>query len=285
MENKNGKYDVLIEKFKTLMDVLVRHSRTEWGGMDSEGLVMVIDQDTHPEANGDLYTLDEVAKIMSMSVLTIRQYVRIGKLRAIKEWRNWMVPSNEIARLMYEKTRGIELKQKDSMFVIIDASIEEEENYYSSIYKYKFLTIDDVLNISGTDYNVHKIAEYEKLFEPLPVDSIWIEVVSNIPDFFRKTGDVPMKRKTDGKINLNTDIQVAPTTLEKIINETDDFLYSEDVDRDIKSLFGNPSDNETVYKIYKAVLNLSAKIGRMKNEINSKNDYIKELEEKRDPNE
>ena len=282
MENKNGQFNVLIEKFKTLIEVLVNHSRTEWGGIDNEGLEMVINQETHLKANEDLYTLEEVAEIMSMSVLTIRQYVRMGKLRAIKEWRNWMVPSNEVARLMYEKKNGVELKQKDSMFVIMDASIEEEENFYSAIYKYKFLTIDDVLNISGTEYNSFKVREYEKLFEPSSIDNIWIEVVSNIPDFFRKTGNVKFqnKKNTNEKVNLNTDIQVAPTIIEKILKEPDNFLYSEAVDNDIKSLFGSPNDMNTVYKIYKATLNLSTKISRMQNEINFKNEYIKELEEK-----
>lgn len=273
-------------KFNTLINVLVNHSRTEWGGMDNEGLEMVINQETHLKANEDLYTLEEVAEIMSMSVLTIRQYVRMGKLRAIKEWRNWMVPSNEIARLMYEKKNGVELKQKDSMFVILDASIEEEENFYSAIYKYKFLTIDDVLNISGTVYSSFKVHEYEKLFEPSPIDSVFIEVVSNIPDFFRKTGDVKFQKKKNAneKINLNTDIQVSPTTIEKILRESDTFLFSEDVENDIKSLFGNPSDINTVYKIYKAVLNLSTKISGMQYQINFKNEYIKELEEKGDIN-
>lgn len=281
MMKKNEQFNVLIEKFKTVIDVLVSHSRTEWGGMDSEGLIMVIDQETHPEANADLYTLEEVAKIMSMSVLTIRQYVRMGKLKAIKEWRNWMVPSNEIARLMYEKKNGVQLKQRDSMFVIMDASIEEEKDYYSAIYKYKFLTIDDVLNISGTEYNAHKVAEYEYLFEPSRIDSIWIDVISNIPDFFRKTGDIPYtnEKNSNGKININTDIHVAPSVIEKILNDTDEYLYSEDVDDDIKTLFGDPSDIDTVYKIYKAVLNLSTKIGRMQDDINGINEYLKELKE------
>lgn len=280
MENKTGQFDVMIQKFETLIEVLVNHSRTEWGGMDGKGLVMLIDQETHPKANEDLYTLEEVAEIMSMSVLTIRQYVRMGKLKAIKKWRNWMVPSNEIARLMYEKKNGVELKQKDSMFVIIDASIEEEENFYSAIYKYKFLTIDDVLNISGTEYNAHKIREYEKLFEPSPIDSIWIEVVSNIPDFFRKTGDVPLQRKKDSKekIKLVTDIQVAPTIIEKVLSQTEELLYSKDVDGDIQSLFGNTSDTYTVYKLYKTVLNLSTKISKLQSEISNKNEYIKYLE-------
>ena len=285
MENRNGQFDVLlIEKFQTLIEVLVNHSRTEWGGMNGDGLVIVIDQETHPKANEDLYTLEEVAQIMSMSVLTIRQYVRMGKLRAIKEWRNWMVPSNEIARLMYEKKNGVELKQKDSMFAILDASIEEEENFYSAIYKYKFLTIDDVLNICGTEYNVYKVKEYEKLFEPSSIDCIWIDAVSNIPDFFRKTGDVRFQKENNDneKINLNTDIQVSSNTIEKILREPDAFLFSEVVENDIKSLFGNPSDINTVYKLYKTVINLSTKISRMQYEIDLKNEYIKELEEKGD---
>ena len=284
--NKTGQFDLLIKKFETLIEVLVNHSRTEWGGMDGKGLVMLIDQETHPKANEDLYTLEEVAEIMSMSVLTIRQYVRMGKLKAIKKWRNWMVPSNEIARLMYEKKNGVELKQKDSMFVIIDASIEEEENLYSAIYKYKFLTIDDVLNICGREYSTFQVLEYMKLFEPSPIDSIFIEVVSNIPDFFRKTGDVEFQKKQNAneKINLNKDIQVSPSTIDKILKEPDTFLFSEDVENDIKSLFGNAGDINTVYKIYKAVINLSTKIRGMQHDINFKNEYIKELEEKEDKN-
>lgn len=282
MESKKGQVDESIEKYKVLMEVLVDHSRTEWGGMDVEGLLMLVDQETHPKANEDLYTLEEVAEIMSMSVLTIRQYVRMGKLRVIKVWRNWMVPSNEIARLIYEKKNGVALSQRQSMFVIMDASIEEEENFYSAIYKYKFLTINDVLNICGTKYNAHKIREYENLFEPSPIDSIWIDVVSNIPDFFRKTGDVPFqgKKNSNKKLNLNTDIQVSPAIIEKVLREPDKFLYSNDVEKDIQLLFGNPSDINTVHKMFKAILNLSIKIGRMQSEINLKNEYIKELEEK-----
>ena len=56
--------------------------------------------------NQDLYTLTEVSTILSMSIVTIRQYVRTGKLKAIKKWRNWYVSSNEIAKMIYrEKIR------------------------------------------------------------------------------------------------------------------------------------------------------------------------------------
>lgn len=275
MEKENGRYDVMLNKLNALSEVLANHSRTEWGGLDGKRLVMLIDQEVHPHANDDLYTLDEVAQILTMSVLTIRQYVRMGKLKAIKKWRNWMVPSNEIARLIYEKNNGIELNKRDSMFVIMDASIEEEETFFTAIYKYKFLTIDDVLNICETEYNSIKVREYEKLFERSPIDSIWIEVVSNIPAFFRKTGDVPFqKEKKDGKININTDFQVSPLVIEKILSETERFLYSDDAEEDIKALFGNPNEIDTVYKMYKTLLNLSKKIERLQHEIDCKNEII-----------
>ena len=270
----------LTEKFEAFLEVLVDHSRTEWGGMNGERLSMIIDQSTHPHAHDDLYTLDEVAEIMSMSVITIRQYVRMGKLNAIKVWRNWMVPSNEIARLIYEKKHGVKIRNEDSMLVLIDATIEDEDDFYSSIYKYKFLTIDDALNISGEDYSSRKVKEFLNLFEPSPVSSVWIEIVSNIPDFFRKTGDVSFKDTTniEKNIDLNKDVQVSARALELILNDPEELFYSEDVMKDIDKLYGDSHDKNTVLKLYKTIINLSLKIQTLESQLKDRKEYIQELE-------
>jgi hypothetical protein len=266
------------KKLEVLMRVLVDHSRTEWDGMDGERLFMLLKQDKHPKANDDLYTLDEVAEIVNMSVITIRQYVRMGKLQAKKEWRNWMVSSNEIARLMYEKKSGEEVSQNDTMLVIIDALLDDYNSDIAAIHKYKSLKIDDVLDICGTEYNSKKIEQFGQLFERSPIGSVLIEIVSNIPNFFRKTGDLPTGKKSGS--NLLDGYLVKQSIVQKTLDESYELLNSETPLDDIKGLFGNVNEIDTLLKIYKTMLGFSLKITNLSAQVEGNIDYIKQLEEK-----
>lgn len=44
--------------------------------------------------------------------------VRQDRLKAIRQWKNWMVPSNEVARLVYQKKYGKEIEPNEIMLVV-----------------------------------------------------------------------------------------------------------------------------------------------------------------------
>lgn len=258
----------MVSKANIIGNILVDYSRTEWDGMDGERLLMLLDQEQHPTANDDLYTLEEVAKILSMSVVTIRQYVRMNKLKAIKVWRNWMVNSNEVARLFYEKNTGKNINSKTTMFTIIDASVSEYDMSILSINKHKFLSPDDIADICGNEYHSIKVDTYERLFENNPTDTIYIEIVSNIPNFFRKTGDIPIPDNEKKQVDLSN-YQVKQDITEKILQESYYLIQSETPKEDIEELFGKFEEKETIFKIYRTMLAFSKKYKKQQHHIQS----------------
>lgn len=269
----------LAKKINVIGGTLADFSRTYWDGLDGEELLILLDQEQHPTANNDLYTLEEVAEILSMSVVTIRQYVRMKKLNAIKKWRNWMVNSNEIARLIYEKKTGKEINPRTTMLTIIDASINEEDMSIMSINKYKILSPDDVADISGDKLDHMKINAYQHLFENAPVGTNFIEIVSSIPDFFRKTGDVSIPQNTDAQHNL-ANYQIKQNIIDNILQQSSELINSETPLTDLEKLFGNQSDKTVLLKVYRTMLYFAVKNEQYLSNINSLTSYIKELESK-----
>src|SRR5690606_34301645 len=137
--------------------------------------------------DADLYTLEEVAEITKMSIVTIRQYVRNGKLKAIKQWKNWMVSSNEIAKLIYEKLHGIKLDEETVMLTVLAGELYEDD---ALIKEYKLITASDL--VSSIDYEKlpSSIEGYMKI---MVADAQYIEAISNINNFFKRTVDIKNK--------------------------------------------------------------------------------------------
>lgn len=47
-----------------------------------------------------LYTVDETAAILKVHSLTVRRYLRSGKIQGLKLLQQWRIPASEIDRLV-----------------------------------------------------------------------------------------------------------------------------------------------------------------------------------------
>jgi len=206
--------------------------------------------------NNDLYTLEEVAEIVSMSIVTIRQYVRNGKLKAFKQWKNWMVPSNEVARLLYERKNGKKLSPDKVMLVVLDGDLYEEDSY---IDQYQIVTVTDILeNIQLK--STFDIDQYIKKIIPKPHGSCqYIEAVSCVENFFRRTGDVIYSDLTKIESPLLTFLPEEYEKCKFFIEHAQNLIEETPYEalETIKKNFGDPNNAQTTLKIYKLLLDLS----------------------------
>jgi hypothetical protein len=205
--------------------------------------------------NADLYTLKEVAEIVSMSIVTIRQYVRTGKLKAVKQWRNWMVSSNEIARLLYEQRYGKKIPPGEPLLAAVDADLYEENGY---IYQYKIITAQDILNNVTSDSSFDIDRYILSLIPERKSSCVFIEAISNIENFFRRTGEVPFKdfQEIDSPIFMvlppnHETIEYIKENVIKLTEQTPTQALET-----IKERFGEPGDVQTTLKVYKALLDV-----------------------------
>ncbi|WP_177304803.1 helix-turn-helix domain-containing protein [Salisediminibacterium selenitireducens] len=217
---------------------------------------LVINNLPHQIENDDLYTLEEVAEILSMSIVTIRQYVRQGKLKAIKQWKNWMVPSNAIAKMIYERKNGKKLRENETMLVIVAGDLYEED---SSIRDYQIITAGDLLaNINANS----SVAIDDYIYTVMPNQKehlIYIEATSNINNFFRRTGDIVFSDLSKVEAPLESFLPEEKKALSHIISNRDHLIVENPNEAllTIKELFGEPEDVYTVLKIYKALLEVA----------------------------
>ena len=203
--------------------------------------------------DADLYTLEEVAEITKMSIVTIRQYVRDGRLHAIKQWKNWMVPSNEIARLIYEKLHGVKLEEGTVMLTVLAGDLYEDD---SVITEYKIITANDLLSSIDRENLPKSIEVYMKI---IVSDAQYIEAISNIDNFFRRSGDIK-----DENI-INADISISDflaTPFEKssfFVENNDQLLYEtpKEALQTIEKHFGVIKEELTLLKMYRVLLDLS----------------------------
>ncbi|WP_319642653.1 helix-turn-helix domain-containing protein [Methanovulcanius yangii] len=50
----------------------------------------------------EIYTVDEIAEILSITPMTVRRYINEGKIKAIKIARSWRIRRDELERIMEE---------------------------------------------------------------------------------------------------------------------------------------------------------------------------------------
>ncbi|TWT25307.1 helix-turn-helix domain-containing protein [Planomicrobium sp. CPCC 101110] len=206
--------------------------------------------------NNDLYTLEEVAKVTSMSIVTIRQYVRNRKLDAIKQWKNWMVPSNELARLLYSRMHGVSLPVSEVMLVVVDAELYEED---SPINQYQLVTASDLLkNIQADGWE--EIERYIK--SVMPKDhgpTLYVEAISNIKDFFRRSGEVIYNDFEQIESPLHIFIPENKKISKLIKNNVHPFLEETPAEalKTIKEHFGDLENPQTILNVYKTLLDMT----------------------------
>jgi hypothetical protein len=211
--------------------------------------------------NADLYTLEEVAEIVSMSIVTIRQYVRTEKLKAIKQWKNWMVSSNEIARLLYERKHGEKIPTDETMLVVVDGELYEEDSY---INQYQIITIENILNNVGSDFSF-EIDRYIHSIIPNPKSgSVYIEAISNIENFYRRAGDVVFSDLNKIEATLFNFLPVNKKAIEYVKTNAVHLLEQNPNEAlaIIKEYFGEPDDIQTNLKIFKALLDVCEELSK-----------------------
>lgn len=205
--------------------------------------------------NEDLYTLEEVASIVSMSIVTIRQYVRTGKLAAIKQWKNWMVPSNEVAKLLYERKHGVKLSPDEVMLTVVDADLYEEDGF---IQQYQIVTVSDILEGIQSDSS-REIDRYIEAMIPQRLGScLYIEAVSNIQNFFRRTDDVSFKDLNKVHTALTDFIPDTKRGLDYVRHHYE-ALFEETPAEALATItkhFGDPDNPKTLLKVYRALLEM-----------------------------
>ena len=54
-----------------------------------------------------LYKVSEVAKMLNVSTVAVRKWIKVGKLRAIRVGKLWMIPESELKRFLGEKPREV----------------------------------------------------------------------------------------------------------------------------------------------------------------------------------
>ncbi|WAA12829.1 helix-turn-helix domain-containing protein [Fervidibacillus halotolerans] len=203
--------------------------------------------------NADLYTLEEVAEILSMSIVTIRQYVRKGKLKATKQWKNWMVSSNEIARLLYMKKYGVELDKDEVMLAIVDGELYEDNSY---IYQYRIITIDDILKQIKTPSSIEIDRYIRSIFPKKKSCCIYIEAICNIENFFKRTGDIEFSNLNKLNTPFANLLPDNEETIEFLIENAGKLLEEtpKDALNTINKKFGDPNNIKTTLSIYKTLL-------------------------------
>ncbi|MFD1639456.1 helix-turn-helix domain-containing protein [Evansella tamaricis] len=230
----------------------------------------------------DLYTLDEVAKILGKSLVTIRQYVREGKLKGVKKWRNWMIPSNEIARFLYESQIGVKLEKGTPILVaIVCMDIYENDIKFDASH---LLTHHDIFNLITTEEDDIREIITKTFFPKLPTHSLdWIEPVSNIPHFFRRAGYLPYQDETNEITPLS--IVFDQVKLENLKNmpfikgDIDRYLNQppKEATENILTYFSQEMEQEKLtpnitLKLYKALLELAKENKELSKKINERKD-------------
>ncbi|GEM_PF-4717265 len=61
-----------------------------------------------------LYKVSEVVRILNISTVTVRKFIRSSKLSAIRIGKLWMVPESELKVFLGEKASGQQMRAETS---------------------------------------------------------------------------------------------------------------------------------------------------------------------------
>ncbi|HIQ13890.1 MAG TPA: IS607 family transposase [Thermoprotei archaeon] len=135
-----------------------------------------------------LYRVSEVARMLNVSTVAVRKWIRLGKLRAKRIGKLWMIPESELKRFLGEKTREIRAviyarvsTNKQERDGNLDRQVERLRNYCSAK-GYKVIdVVTDVASGLKEDRNgLHKIFE---MVENKQVDVVVVEFKDRLTRF------------------------------------------------------------------------------------------------------
>jgi hypothetical protein len=228
------------------------------------------------------HTLEDMAEITGLSVLTLRQYVREKKIVANKKWKSWMVSNNEIARFMYQRETGKTIPLDISVGILIHWDTEMGDTNHNYILDYKFFNVLDMGewkwdgSYKGNYYSGYWSNLY-KQFNKTDIE-IAIEVMNDFPDFFEKVGLLSNKNE----FFLTTDhLTITPDKRKKL----SELAYGScevgnESLMEIKDIFGEPNQKITTLKMYREILSLTYKYNEASHVRDRTMEELRELREK-----
>jgi hypothetical protein len=226
------------------------------------------------------FTLEEMAIITEMSPLTLRQYVREGKIKAHKKWREYMVTANEIARFMYQRETGKKVSPEVAIGVAV---IERDRGYmeldYKNILEYRFFNPLDMKNWFGNE---------DRYIDRILNGAHQIELIPEFEHFFIVAGLLPQP-EIDDDPSLEDTFRVDSNKLHIFYDRInyEQWPTKSEALRDIREIFGELNDESTLLKMYRELWvkysefhELSLVWNHSKEEIENLKDEIHQLKAK-----
>ena len=132
-----------------------------------------------------LYRVSEVARMLNVSTVAVRKWIRLGKLRAKRIGKLWMIPESELKRFLGEKTEEIRAviyarvsSHKQKKDGNLDRQVERLRNY-CSVKGYKIIdVITDVASGLKEDRS-----GLQKIFEIVENRKVDVVVVDRLTRF------------------------------------------------------------------------------------------------------
>jgi len=135
-----------------------------------------------------LYKVSEVAKMLNVSTVAVRKWIRSGKLRAKRVGKLWMIPESELKHFLGEKPREIRAviyarvsSHKERKDGNLDRQVERLRSYCSAK---GYKVVDVVIDIaSGLKENRTGLQKLFNLVENHQVDVIVVEFRDRLTRF------------------------------------------------------------------------------------------------------
>lgn len=135
-----------------------------------------------------LYRVSEVARMLNVSTVAVRKWIRLGKLRAKRIGKLWMIPESELKRFLGEKTEEIRAviyarvsSHKQKKDGNLDRQVERLRNYCSA----KGYKIIDVITdvASGLKEDRSGLQKIFEIVENRKVDVVVVEFKDRLTRF------------------------------------------------------------------------------------------------------
>lgn len=162
---------------KSTQDIL-----EDWGEISSPT--------THSQ---DHYSIEDAAIALRLSQITLRQYVREGKVFGRRIGRKWLVPSDSIARYIYNAEHTQPAEEAVPIGVVVVWADEEG----SALADYQFASATELSAFSD-------VADLSRFMNITPGRGLWCELwpVLAYQEIYRDTGLIPAAKPSSKSATL-----------------------------------------------------------------------------------
>ena len=130
-----------------------------------------------------LYRVSEVARMLNVSTVAVRKWIRLGKLRAKRIGKLWMIPESELKRFFGEKTGEVRavIYARVSSHGNLDRQVERLRNYCSAK---GYKVIDVITDVaSGLKEDRSGLRKIFEMVENREVDVVVVEFKDRLTRF------------------------------------------------------------------------------------------------------